>query len=755
MHGYYSKGNLYMKKLKFLKVDVANKQYHIVLALSYIILCAISIICLLIAMFSWFRSYLKNEIYQMSLVQLNNTSQIVSNQINNYRLTLQNMFQEPNIKSSLYTDSFDPLNEWNISRYLNYSFINDGCIDYSVIYKDGTIKQIIGPVYPQPDEQAQVIEYLKSSQSDKELFYIQPSPAENRFFLIRTERDAFGQEPQRGVIFAINQQNLSNVLFTSDNKNNNFFVFDNTGHMLLNQGFYSENLEETLWSYIKNIDHEESMYELALDDNKYYLVCIQDNQYNFKYAQLINVNEINSSLHDSLTFTLIYVAFVMTICTLLALFLAYFISYPLRNFIKKLTAYTNLNMGNSEYNEELTKLTSEKIIFEISRISRQFHSDKVLSYLEDSPVNTAPPHVMNLKENKEKALLIYVGSKIGKLNHTQFELLQTYIKEEFKNSPDFYFFPEEHGYYYIILVKEQCETDCSQILLLNQNVFISRLQKALSPFKATDSTIFTICSTSIDTAEEFQSSFRNLQQLSKYVLFDEVALVCSSSDFLGKQDTEIPFKEFQPVINCVKKGDDVEAKMLMISVIKTLRNYEIKRIFHSLSYFASELDKICAQFSSHASQSQEVYLDNYIKLTSLINQKQLYDYLSNIIEDACIEVRTFKERSIRTNMSDSIQYINEHFQDTSISVEQVAGLFHISTSYYSRMFNEICNLTFPEYVTELRLNYSVQLLENSNCSIKEIAGRSGFSNVSYFSSLFKKKYGVSPSSYRNNKAIKS
>lgn len=183
-------------------LDVANKGYRNTLVISYIVLSIISVIFLLLTMFTWFRSYLDKEMKNMSLLQLNNTSQIVNTKLNTYHMILQNMFQEPIIRSSLYSDGSDSENELKISRYINSAVINDGSLDYAVLYKDGNIKQIIGPVYPNQVEQKQVVQHLLGSKNDKEVFYLQNEKNnQNRFYIFRTERDVFGEAPQRGVLF--------------------------------------------------------------------------------------------------------------------------------------------------------------------------------------------------------------------------------------------------------------------------------------------------------------------------------------------------------------------------------------------------------------------------------------------------------------------------------------------------------------------------------------------------------------------------
>ena len=112
-------------------------------------------------------------------------------------------------------------------------------------------------------------------------------------------------------------------------------------------------------------------------------------------------------------------------------------------------------------------------------------------------------------------------------------------------------------------------------------------------------------------------------------------------------------------------------------------------------------------------------------------------------------MNTYQERSIRTDMLSALEYINSHYQEPELSVEQVSEVIHISPSYFSRMFREVSELSFPEYVNNLRLNYASELLKTKRLSVKEVAQKAGFSGTSYFSAQFKKKYGTSPSSYRN------
>lgn len=739
--------------MKWIKIDVANKRYSIFLALSYITLFFVSITCLFMIMFNWFFQYLQKEIYNMSIVQLNNTSSIVNNQFDDYRTVLQNMFQEPSIKTSLYSKESDPINEWNISRYLNYTIINDGCIDYCAIYQNGSIKQIIGMVYPNDEEQEKLVKYLENSHNDKEIFYLKnDSNSQSRFFLFRMERDVVGETPQRGMLFAINQKKLSDKLLDNRDERNGYYIFDKEGNRILSQGLSEEGLLKKVWDNIKDEENSSYVNEINTDYGTYFMVATYDPAYELKFVQFMDISDTNTALQEGLKVALISLAVIIILCSFLATMVTYFVYRPLKQFFGKLTSYTDLVEESKEYSDQLTQITSERIISQISSISRYFHTDKVLGYLEDEPNNAVPPSILRISEHKEDVVLIYVRSKIGQISQEQYTTLFTYMKEVLQDISSVEMFPEEKGRYCLFLLLGK--TGVNPILMQREQL-LHNLKEYLRPIKETDGSIYLIVSEIIRQEEKLQSSFRFIQNVSKYVLFDGCEFVCDSNDFTEKLNDDVPKKEFQQIFDIVKKGDDVEAKRLTVILLKEIEKYEIKKIFHALSYFSTELEAINSQISSKTKKYQEIYMNHYIKLTSLINQKQLYDYLSSIIEDICLEIRTAGEGSLRSNMIDSIQYINEHYQDPSLSLEQVAEVFHISTSYYSRMFNEISDLTFPEYVNDLRLNYATTLLKNTKSNINDISSQAGFSNVSYFSSQFKRKYAVSPSVYRNTYSSKS
>jgi len=91
--------------------------------------------------------------------------------------------------------------------------------------------------------------------------------------------------------------------------------------------------------------------------------------------------------------------------------------------------------------------------------------------------------------------------------------------------------------------------------------------------------------------------------------------------------------------------------------------------------------------------------------------------------------------------------VQENISDPEFSVEQMLSVVHMSRSQLYRKFKALINKNPSEYIRILRLKYAVGLLNQKQYGVNEIAYMSGFGNVSYFITCFKKYYGKSPRKY--------
>ena len=91
-------------------------------------------------------------------------------------------------------------------------------------------------------------------------------------------------------------------------------------------------------------------------------------------------------------------------------------------------------------------------------------------------------------------------------------------------------------------------------------------------------------------------------------------------------------------------------------------------------------------------------------------------------------------------------YINEHWEEP-LALQDIADIFHFSTSYVSRLFKQCNDCGFSDYVTAVKIEHSKSLLCEPNATVNSVAEKLGYTDPYYFSKIFKKYMLLSPRDY--------
>ena len=127
---------------------------------------------------------------------------------------------------------------------------------------------------------------------------------------------------------------------------------------------------------------------------------------------------------------------------------------------------------------------------------------------------------------------------------------------------------------------------------------------------------------------------------------------------------------------------------------------------------------------------------------------ELFSYLSVNFAHSVLSAQEYKKRFKRLDTFNSvIEYIDAHYYE-NISVDFIASRFYISTSYFSHLFKKRAKKSLVEYLNETRIRHAKAILENETLSVGEIALKVGFSDINYFSRIFKREVGMTPTEFR-------
>ena len=146
-----------------------------------------------------------------------------------------------------------------------------------------------------------------------------------------------------------------------------------------------------------------------------------------------------------------------------------------------------------------------------------------------------------------------------------------------------------------------------------------------------------------------------------------------------------------------------------------------------------ELDDICSR--------QEPYYELFIKSI-------LYRFFFLLFSaQPRQEVSYAGEQNIQ-RMKKVLTFVEENYMH-SVSLSDAAGFLNFSPSHFMRFFKQNMDMTFTEYLNDYRLSISAKYLSETEESILWVAEQCGFSNLSYFNRLFKRKFNMTPREYRS------
>lgn len=541
------------------------------------------------------------------------------------------------------------------------------------------------------------------------------------------------------------------------NTNGNLMILDSTGKLLApsssNTAFKSiKNLKETSIVLKKDNGSE----TLLLNGKHFALTWIKSNDKDWKYVSLVPIDTLNKQITVTKQFVLIVTALIIIISVLCLRFITTLIYKPLKSLI-------NTIKDKLDFNDE----ADNDLDFIGNVISHL--STKVQEMKDTLGRNT------NLIENK-------LANDIMHGNYSNEEEIRDRLKLVGKDFP--------HKNYYILL--SQINAELFSKLPFDQREFVTYkmielINTSLSDdfnhinIRNSDDCIVTIINFNAETSEltdvkqflpVFEHELRLTCNIAVSEITDSLTDVCNlyiqAKKYLkysfiygyGNIFTATYIKRLESnniaanssilsrLEGLLKACKITELKDEMKSIIENIKNEEYS--YTSARSILLQITTLVGKVNQDQGIETDELNSNKLLLNfeTIVSIEEYLTWMLGIIDLYNDEINSRNSSIDHEFIAKISQYILDNI-DSSICLNSVAEAFYISPSHLSKIFKKSTGINFSDFIIGKKFERAAQLLlDEKNMEINELAEKVGYQNISYFTKLFKERYGVTPLQYR-------
>lgn len=333
--------------------------------------------------------------------------------------------------------------------------------------------------------------------------------------------------------------------------------------------------------------------------------------------------------------------------------------------------------------------------------------------------------------------------------------MQKTVEEALQGKKDYFLFRNQMYSYAILITGE------AQSIGQKTKECVGLLQEILE--KDEKGLDWIVCSSDpVERLSQLPECYKKGMQIFSYRYFGYSHVL--SSDVVPKKEAETSSNEIQDIVgidsnvvnpeifqNFLCNALEDETNSFVANYLQLVGESAMKsKMFRQ--YILLNIHFCMVSFLQKLGYEKDV-IDNSLLEASSLNQVVGFDGIAQSISSVlkkAIQLREEKSKGKYQNvLHTAIQYMEENFADESLTLNTVACVANVSANHFSALFSQKMEQTFIEYLTALRMRKAKELLRCTDKRSGEIAIEVGYKDSHYFSFLFKKTQGCTPSEYRN------
>lgn len=251
--------------------------------------------------------------------------------------------------------------------------------------------------------------------------------------------------------------------------------------------------------------------------------------------------------------------------------------------------------------------------------------------------------------------------------------------------------------------------------------------------------------------EELSTAMKEAERALEYRLVFGSGSVILFDTLSDETETEKDNRDKEKeLIQYVEKTDDASIKMCLTQLFKSIEGngeYSPEAVYAVYVRIIVSVYQYAEQRGILTESMRHQILDALTEIRKFRNVDILIEHISGQIFQITELIRIQRAQRQKGVVGEIQEYVDKHYSE-NISLDFIEQKFYINASYLSYQFKKKVGKNFIDYLTDVRIENAKRLLPNPDIKIYEVGEMVGYSSPRYFSQIFEKRVGITPSKYR-------
>lgn len=713
------------------------------------------------ALYYSFRSTQLSNIYDNSKDNLSQVSYSTNFMVDSAKALLVQMFYDDNVSMLRYVDNLEPQQIYTACRLIkNYGYTMP-FVDSIYIYNGNTdtyytnvsnmssvkgsefVDKEITEILKHPKD-INITKPIARKISSSNLSYLNRQTT-NVFTFIYMDPSSSGDGVDSAIIINVSEQWVRKVINALNLDNTNkILIIDGKGQIISsifgNEILSNISNDSYYNNFIHNLNNPSGNFINNYKNNKSLITYVSADGPDWKFIRIVPYSKITEMLIPVRNITLLICSIILCLGLIISIVVSRRVYKPIKDVITNLKALAEGKNNSQEPIKEdyLKKLTLNEISFDLSEFIKNTSDYNIL---------------INHKSNLSMILLSidHYSDFCNKYNSTDKSILK---------------------YGVINIAREILKPtfNCEGIDISNNHIIIIFNQ----PTPLNDDTIFIVD----NFLKEIQTTVLKCLNISLSCTLGpqgydvkEIAKLYSETSTLSNNRTFYGHSSiiyYSDLRNTEEYIYPIEAEKSLIDALLLEKPEEVKKQFEIIinkdfshcqySQFDSTLLRLAFSISTaietieraqhlKVDYSFSTFIGKFSNLETLDEIKAHFYSMFDIISLKLEKKKIFKYDDLINKIIDIIKL---EYMDTNLCLDSIADSVNMSSVYLGRLFKKNTLKSVSDYINDIRMDHAVNYLSTTNMSINDIVEKVGFSNRSYFHTIFKKVYATTPNDYRKN-----